>query len=59
MPKGVMHKFHNFAFAVHNALVVKLEEKEVLSYLPLSHIAERVLVEMGGCILVVWNFWSL
>ena len=50
MPKGVMHKFHNFAFAVHNALkVVKLEgEEKYFSYLPLSHIAERVLVEMGS-----------
>jgi len=50
MPKGVMHKFHNFGFAVYNALkVVKLEgEEKYFSYLPLSHIAERILVEMGG-----------
>lgn len=51
LPKGVMHTFHSFSFAITNALTA-LERLDVaekfFSYLPLSHIAERMLVEMGG-----------
>lgn len=49
-PKGVMHSFHNFAFACINALEMAKVGKEsrFFSYLPLSHIAERLLVEMGS-----------
>ena len=49
MPKGVMHSFATFAWSV--AAVRKRihsdEETRVLSYLPLSHVAERTLVEHG------------
>jgi long-chain acyl-CoA synthetase len=46
-PKGVMHSFNTFAFAVAQGLKrFPLTMKDrMLSYLPLSHIAERVLVE--------------
>lgn len=49
-PKGVVHSYESLAFAVTNALSeVRLGGKDarVFSYLPLSHIAERMLVEMG------------
>ncbi len=49
-PKGVMHKFYNFAWAAEKAVTeIKLNPngERLFSYLPLSHIAERVLVEMG------------
>ncbi len=51
LPKGVMHTFHSFSFAITYALTAleRLDEEErFFSYLPLSHIAERMLVEMGG-----------
>ncbi|MAD29207.1 MAG: hypothetical protein CMP00_06025 [Woeseiaceae bacterium] len=50
MPKGVMHKFYNFSFATSNAVpLLGLATKErFFSYLPLCHIAERLLVEMGS-----------
>lgn len=49
-PKGVMHKFHNFGFATENAVAqIPLQgEERFFSYLPLCHIAERLLVEMGS-----------
>jgi long-chain acyl-CoA synthetase len=50
MPKGVMHKFFNFGFAATNA-VAELEfdnSEKFFSYLPLCHIAERLLVQMGS-----------
>lgn len=50
MPKGVMHKFHNFGWASQKAideLQLKPHTQRFFSYLPLCHIAERVLVEMG------------
>ncbi len=50
MPKGVMHSFHNFSFTAENA--VKLinigNSSKFFSYLPLCHIAERFLVELGA-----------
>ena len=50
MPKGVMHKFFNFGFATVNAVSqIELKNTErFFSYLPLCHIAERLLVEMGS-----------
>ena len=50
MPKGVMHTFHNFSFAATHALnTVGLDTAaRFFSYLPLCHIAEKLLVEMGS-----------
>ena len=48
-PKGVMHKFFNFGFATTNAVnALPLKEETFFSYLPLCHIAERLLVMMGS-----------
>jgi long-chain acyl-CoA synthetase len=48
-PKGVMHKFYNLSFATTNAVnVLPLKDESFFSYLPLGHIAERLLVQMGS-----------
>jgi long-chain acyl-CoA synthetase len=50
MPKGVMHSFGTFAWSVDSGLkrITSLnQDGRMLSYLPLSHIAERTLVEHG------------
>jgi long-chain acyl-CoA synthetase len=50
MPKGVMHSFATFAWSVQAGLkrVPAINEgARMLSYLPLSHVAERTLVEHG------------
>src|SRR5262249_15089323 len=50
MPKGVMHTFATFAWSVKTGLqrLQGLDEgTRMLSYLPLSHVAERTLVEHG------------
>jgi long-chain acyl-CoA synthetase len=49
MPKGVMHTFGTLAFAVQTGLtrVPLRADTRMLSYLPLSHILERGLVEHG------------
>ena len=48
-PKGVMHKFFNFSFATTNAVnALPLKDESFFSYLPLCHIAERLLIEMGS-----------
>jgi long-chain acyl-CoA synthetase len=50
MPKGVMHNFSAFAWALragNTRFDLKPEDRQ-LSYLPLSHIAERVATEMGS-----------
>tara|TARA_B110000879_G_scaffold97059_1_gene132364 strand:+ start:641 stop:2275 length:1635 start_codon:yes stop_codon:yes gene_type:complete len=48
-PKGVMHKFYNFSFATTNAVnSLPLKDESFFSYLPLCHIAERLLVQMGS-----------
>jgi len=47
MPKGVMHSFATFAWSMA-AVRKRLESDEhsrILSYLPLSHVAERTVVE--------------
>ena len=48
-PKGVMHSFGTFAWSVQAGLKrVQLNNStRMLSYLPLSHVAERALVEHG------------
>ena len=48
-PKGVMHNFGGFAWAVQTALprVGMKADSRMLSYLPLSHVVERALVEHG------------
>ena len=49
MPKGVMHSFGAFAWSVQSGLKrIPLDSNgRMVSYLPLSHIAERTLVEHG------------
>ncbi|MBT9490183.1 MAG: AMP-binding protein [Rubrivivax sp.] len=46
-PKGVMHTFANFMAAVEAGLerIPQNENSRMLSYLPLSHVVERALVE--------------
>jgi long-chain acyl-CoA synthetase len=48
-PKGVMHNFSNFAWALTAAIgrVPMGQDDRLLSYLPLAHVVERVLVEHG------------
>jgi len=49
-PKGVMHSFATFAWSIQSGMkrVPMLNESaRMLSYLPLSHVAERALVEHG------------
>ena len=49
-PKGVMHSFGTFAWGVQSGLkrVQAIDSNaRMLSYLPLSHVAERTLVEHG------------
>jgi long-chain acyl-CoA synthetase len=49
MPKGVMHSFGTFIWSLQSGLkrVPLNRESRMLSYLPLAHIVERVLVEHG------------
>ncbi len=49
-PKGVMHSFATFAWGLQSGLKrVKVldQNSRMLSYLPLSHVAERAIVEHG------------
>jgi len=50
IPKGVVLKYYAASLATQNlsSLVPLLESERWFSYLPLSHIAERALVEFGG-----------
>ncbi len=50
-PKGVVHTFYAFAWAIATGRVVfdlKDGEDKLFSYLPLSHIAERILIESAA-----------
>jgi len=49
MPKGVMHSFGNFAWSLDQGLqrVNLTRDDRMLSYLPLAHVVERMLVEHG------------
>ena len=48
-PKGVMHTFAGFAWALQAGLkrIPMTSEDRMLSYLPMAHVVERVLVEHG------------
>ena len=48
-PKGVMHSFGNFAWALDRGIkrITMSADDRMLSYLPLAHVVERVLVEHG------------
>ena len=50
MPKGVMHSVGNMAQAANNGVnVIDLpEHPRMFSFLPLSHVAERVAIEYNG-----------
>ncbi len=50
VPKGVMHSFYNFAFAAEYAFpTLGVDNTSVFfSYLPMCHIAERLLIEIGS-----------
>jgi long-chain acyl-CoA synthetase len=50
MPKGVMHSFATFTWALQaaNDRVGFRENDRMLSYLPLAHVAERAVVEFGS-----------
>lgn len=49
-PKGVVHTFNTICWAAENSLTALdvNENDRVLSYLPLAHITERVLVELAS-----------
>lgn len=49
MPKGVMHSFGGLAWSIAAGLkrLPLSNQARMLSYLPLSHIAERMIVEQG------------
>ena len=49
-PKGVVHTFQNLAWALSSATrrVPMNTEDRYLSYLPLAHVAERMLIEQGA-----------
>lgn len=51
-PKGVVHKFRSLGFAIHQfkELLNLGDNEKFFSYLPLSHIAERQLIEMGSLV---------
>jgi long-chain acyl-CoA synthetase len=48
--KGVMHKFSNYAFASGNisSFAQLTPNERFFSYLPMAHIGERLIVEMGS-----------
>jgi long-subunit acyl-CoA synthetase (AMP-forming) len=49
MPKGVVHSHHSLSWPANEALYeFGLKNERFFSYLPLSHIAERLLIEMGS-----------
>ena len=60
MPKGVMHSFATFAWSIQAGLKrVKLDpDSRMLSYLPLAHVAERMLVEHSLLALGVHIFFA-
>ena len=50
-PKGVVHSFKSVCWAAANSLnsLTFSQGDRMLSYLPLAHITERVLVELASC----------
>ncbi len=53
-PKGVMHSFKSMAWGLKSATgkgrVTMNADDQLLSYLPLAHVAERMLIEQGALI---------
>src|SRR5690606_21606971 len=49
MPKGVMQSFGNFAWSLDKGIarIPLTQNDRMLSYLPLAHVVERMLVEHG------------
>ena len=50
LPKGVMHSFDSMAWSI-DAILQRVSlgpSDRLMSYLPLSHVAERLVVEMGA-----------
>jgi len=48
-PKGVMHSFGNFAFALHGIKeAIDLKDETFFSYLPLCHVAEKMVIESAS-----------
>jgi long-chain acyl-CoA synthetase len=49
-PKGVMHNFHAIGFAVDRFLnhIPQIKKEVFFSYLPLCHVAEKMLVKCGA-----------
>jgi long-chain acyl-CoA synthetase len=49
-PKGVMHNFHAIGFAVDRFLnhIPRIKKETFFSYLPLCHVAEKMLVKCGA-----------
>lgn len=49
-PKGVLHKYASISWTANSSLdaLSVNEEDRILSYLPLAHITERILVEMAS-----------
>jgi long-chain acyl-CoA synthetase len=49
-PKGVMHNFHGIGFAVDRFLnhIPQIKKETFFSYLPLCHVAEKMLVNCGA-----------
>ena len=49
-PKGVMHNFHGIGFAVDRFLnhIPQIKKETFFSYLPLCHVAEKMLVKCGA-----------
>ncbi|MFC2126533.1 AMP-binding protein [Bacteroidota bacterium] len=50
IPKGVMHRFYNYSYAIYHAMKEEnfQQGERFISYLPLCHIAERMLVQIGS-----------
>ncbi len=50
VPKGVMHRFYNYSYTIYHAFkALNYQQGErFISYLPLCHIAERMLVQIGS-----------
>ncbi|WP_100643372.1 AMP-binding protein [Alteromonas facilis] len=50
MPKGVVHTFNTICWAARNSLntLSVCEKDRIISYLPLAHITERVLLELSS-----------
>ncbi|MEP6738743.1 MAG: AMP-binding protein [Caldimonas sp.] len=59
-PKGVMHSFATFAWSIESGLrrVPMALNARVLSYLPLAHVAERMIVEHGVLVMGMHVFFA-